>query len=141
MGRESSGTSSGGESKESGVAVASVEPTPAPTLAPTEAEDTITFGADGEPELHAVGRERHLRHRHRHHRHLQSQASTASVNSTFYVLPPLDSILHLKESSRKYHGDECHLVHDLPVGKHVFTISTNNQYDKIYSLSHVIQWW
>ena len=117
-------------------------PTFAPTLIPSEATGQQVVKLENneveEPELHSVDRhQQHRYHRH-HHRHRRLQGNQ-DVNSTFYILPSVDQLMHVKET-RKYHGDECHLVHDLPVGKHVFTIMTNKQYDKMYSLSHVIQW-
>jgi hypothetical protein len=65
--------------------------------------------------------------------------SGANANTTDYVVPPLDTLMHL--SDRKYHGDECHIVNKLPVGKHVLVITTNEVPNShVHSLSHVITW-
>ena len=68
------------------------------------------------------------------------EAEAGNVNTTQYRLPAdLESLTLL--SDRKYHGDECHLVSNIPVGQHVMVITTN-KVDKshAHSLSHVIQW-
>ena len=68
-------------------------------------------------------------------------------NSTAYVLPPLYHLQRL--TSRKYHGDECHLVTNLPLGKHVLTVATHSAKEAqegkrdnrhVYSVSHIIEW-
>eukprot|EP00605_Chrysophyceae_sp_TOSAG23-4_P002999 GSChrysophyteH1.ASY1.ANO1.3304.1 assembled CDS len=73
-----------------------------------------------------------------------SSATNSNVNTTQYVLPPIEELMPL--TARSYHGDECHQIVDLPVGKHVLTIKTHHQNEHethhahIYSLSHVLQW-
>jgi len=68
-------------------------------------------------------------------------------NSTAYVLPPLSSLQRL--TSRKYHGDECHAVLNLPLGRHVLTVATHSSKEvqegkrdnrHVYSVSHIIEW-
>ncbi len=66
-------------------------------------------------------------------------AAGGNVNTTDYLIPPLDALKLL--SDRKYHGDECHIVNKLPVGKHVLVITTNEvPKSHVHSLSHVITW-
>ena len=68
-----------------------------------------------------------------------SASSKENVNTTQYILPPLDTIVHLVD--RKYHGDECHVVFNLPVGKHVVVITTNEvPASHAHPLSHLITW-
>ena len=73
-------------------------------------------------------------------RTLQEQTAEAGVNTTQYIIPTdLESLILL--SDRKYHGDECHLVSNIPIGKHVLIITTNKvEGHHTHSLSHLIQW-
>jgi hypothetical protein len=65
-------------------------------------------------------------------------SSNANVNTTKYELPVLTELQLL--SDRKYHGDECHIVNGLPVGKHVLVITSGGPPQQVHSLSHVITW-
>ena len=99
-----------------------------------------------------------MRHRHRQTRRdlegAEEEVSTLPTSGTAaaaaaYILPPLDTLLHIKLDQRKYHGDECHGLLDLPVGTHILTVSTHfgndtknaaNMARKVYSVTHVIEW-
>ncbi len=80
-----------------------------------------------------------------------AKTTAAAVEGTAshapYVLPDLHTLKRL--TSRKYHGDECHAVTGLPVGKHVLTVVTHSAEDTkagkvapnhVYSVSHIIEW-
>ena len=75
---------------------------------------------------------------------LNSSPSSPDVNTTAYVSPPLADLVQL--TARAYHGDECHMLADLPVGKHVLTVATHRPEEEAahkshtYSVSHVITW-
>ena len=73
-------------------------------------------------------------------RALQEETAAAGVNLTQYIIPTdFESLMLL--SDRKYHGDECHLVSNIPIGKHVLVITTNKvEGHHTHSLSHLIQW-
>jgi hypothetical protein len=73
-----------------------------------------------------------------------SSTNNPKVNSTQYVRPPISELMPLP--ARGYHGDECHLVGDLPVGRHVITVVTHKEEAHEahkghgYSVSHLLQW-
>ena len=94
-------------------------------------------------ERHLEEQERRLIEQRRNMRSVRDLRSleegAGSVNTTQYVIPELSTLMLLND--RKYHGDECHLVSGLPVGKHVLVITTKKVegYHQ-HSLSHLIQW-
>ena len=74
---------------------------------------------------------------------LASSPSRPNINTTAYVSPKLTELIPLV--ARAYHGDECHILSDLPVGKHVLTVATYTPEESAhkghtYSVSHIISW-
>lgn len=59
-------------------------------------------------------------------------------NSSYVYIPSDSRIVWEK---KKYVGNECKSLHDLPVGNHILSIAPNITHDKhVTKLSHVVMW-
>ena len=59
-------------------------------------------------------------------------------NSSYQYIPSEKRILWEK---KKYVGNECKALHDLPIGNHILSIAPNVTHDKHETkLTHVIMW-
>jgi len=90
------------------------------------------------------GRKRHLEEVENIEHIFSSGIKNEKVNSTAYITPPLNELQRI--TTRKHHGDECHALEELPVGRHVLTVATHRAKEHEtgkhhqYAISHIIEW-